>query len=324
MKAREYCCCAIPIINAGVYTALAEQFVAGILIGILSMATPSIVGAATPSFASWIFGIICLVAGGIQVLGFIGAAKDKPVLFRRYLSLHVIALLAAFAVAGTWIGISAARHSTAKSKCVSDFFPDDNQKSQGETICNIFPWVDVGIMGGIWIILAIMHIYLYTVLSSYSSEQQMDHEKLKYTAHNGSTTPLNGETIPMNTRNDPWDSRQSADLEDNPYQHGRQASAASMSDVMNQPMHQPRDGLSYNDAGYSQPYPQRQFSTRSVFQQPAGAYTQDPGPTPKFSDSYYYGYSDGVNRPPQAQAHPAEGSLGRKMPRLQNANGYYG
>lgn len=300
MKPREYCCCAIPIVNAGVYAALVEQLVAGILVGVLSVATPSIVGAATPSFASWVLGIICLVAAGIQILGFIGVAKDKAVLFRRYLSLHVIALLAAFAVAGTWIGISAGRHSTAKSKCINDFYPEDDQKSQGEAICNIFPWVDVGIMGALWVVLAIMHVYLYTVLSSFSSEQQMEHDQIKYSSVYGSTNPLNGETTPMNGRNDPWDSRPSTDLENTPYRHGRQASAASMSDVMSEPIHQPRDGLSYSDSTYSRPYPQRQPSAGTVFQQPA----------------------DGVNRPPQAQAHPAEGSFGRKTPRGQS-NGYY-
>lgn len=41
MKPRDYCCCAIPIVNAGIYTALVEQFVLGLLAGTLSIATPS-------------------------------------------------------------------------------------------------------------------------------------------------------------------------------------------------------------------------------------------------------------------------------------------
>jgi hypothetical protein len=41
MKPRDYCCCAIPIINAGVYATLAEQFVLGLLVGVLSVGTPS-------------------------------------------------------------------------------------------------------------------------------------------------------------------------------------------------------------------------------------------------------------------------------------------
>jgi hypothetical protein len=32
------------------------------------------------------------------------------------------------------------------------------QKSEGETLCEIFPWVDVGVMGGLWVIMAILHV----------------------------------------------------------------------------------------------------------------------------------------------------------------------
>lgn len=41
MKPREYCCCAVPLINAGIYAILTEQFVIAIVVGTLSVATPS-------------------------------------------------------------------------------------------------------------------------------------------------------------------------------------------------------------------------------------------------------------------------------------------
>jgi len=40
-KPREYCCCAIPLVNAGIYATLIEQTVLGILVGTLAFATPS-------------------------------------------------------------------------------------------------------------------------------------------------------------------------------------------------------------------------------------------------------------------------------------------
>ncbi len=40
MKPRDYCCCAIPVINVGIYSTLAEQFALGIIAGTLSVATP--------------------------------------------------------------------------------------------------------------------------------------------------------------------------------------------------------------------------------------------------------------------------------------------
>lgn len=134
-------------------------------------------GAATPSFAPWVFGVVCLIAGATQVLGLIGVAKvsntanwdvtrptdviqEKPVLFRRYLTLHSILIAAAFALAAAWAIISASRHSTAQANCIKEFFDasDSAQQAEAKVLCNIFPWVDVGIMGGLWVVLAVMHV----------------------------------------------------------------------------------------------------------------------------------------------------------------------
>ena len=41
MKPRDYCCCAIPLVNAGIYVTLLEQFSLGIIAGTLSLGTPS-------------------------------------------------------------------------------------------------------------------------------------------------------------------------------------------------------------------------------------------------------------------------------------------
>ena len=94
MKPRDYCCCAIPVVNVGIYATLTEQFVLGIVAGTLSVATSSsnglpyffsfvahtccpVVGAATPSSARWIFAVICWVGALVQVFGFIGVAQVR-------------------------------------------------------------------------------------------------------------------------------------------------------------------------------------------------------------------------------------------------------
>lgn len=80
------------MINAGIYTTLSEQFVLGILVGVLAVATPSseystrrgrastlqkipVVGASTPSSASSILAVLCFIGAGVQILGFIGVAR---------------------------------------------------------------------------------------------------------------------------------------------------------------------------------------------------------------------------------------------------------
>ncbi|KAI6047567.1 hypothetical protein EDC04DRAFT_2556324 [Pisolithus marmoratus] len=230
MKAREYCCCAIPLVNPGIYAVLTEQFVLGVIVGTLSVATPSIVGAATPSVAPWLFAIICYVGAAVQILGFLGVAQEKPIVYRRYVTLHSICTCAAFAMAATWIIVSAVRHSTAQSNCEDTFFPSsgstDSTSTLGQTMCNIFPWVDVGLMGAIWVFFAGVQGYFYFVVSSYGTSQRQDHEK--YEALNDSTKPLTDD-IPMADRGDPWDSRASQEFEygHGGYGHSRNTSTAS-------------------------------------------------------------------------------------------------
>ncbi|KAF7347755.1 hypothetical protein MVEN_01533000 [Mycena venus] len=311
-KAREYCCCAIPVINAGIYFTLTEQFVAGIAVGIISLATPSIVGAVTPSFAPTVLGILAFAAGGVQVLGFIGVAQEKSILFRRYITLHSLVTTGAFSVALAWIILSVSKHSTAKSNCLSSFFAhaDSAEKTEGETLCEIFPWVDVGVMGGLWVIMAIMHIYLYVVISGYSSAQQRDHAQ--YDTLNDSA--IQNENIAMNRyAGDAPYQRNVVGGEE--YAHLRKESAISMSDVLSEPMQQAHDPYSMNRQG-SYPPPQRQPSL------PVNAYTQDETPTPRIGQSYYSDRTmvsepgNYVEKPALSQAHPAEGMMGRKTPRL--------
>ncbi|KAL0951082.1 hypothetical protein HGRIS_007820 [Hohenbuehelia grisea] len=296
MKPRDYCCCAIPTINAGIYAALTEQFVLGVVVGVLSVATPSIVGAATPSFAPWILAVLAFVAAGVQVFGFFGVRGERPIMYRRYVTLHGLITLAAFAVAAAWVIISASRHSTAESNCKKTFFAnsptDSTLSSQADILCNIFPWVDVGIMGGLWVFLAVVHVYFYVVISSYGTGQRRDHEK--YNSVYDSTNALAG-NIPTD-RNDPWDSRNSTDslpgvTNTNAasgargYSHVRQDSNASTTDILNSPMQKPKD--MYADAGYgsysegtyppqSRGYMERKATMGSSATRPAYGYSQDP------------------------------------------------
>ncbi|OSD03591.1 hypothetical protein PYCCODRAFT_1466959 [Trametes coccinea BRFM310] len=285
MKPRDYCCCAIPVVYAGIYTALLEQLALGIIAGTLAIATPSIVGAATPSFAKWIFAIICYIGAAIQILGFIAVRQERPIFFRRYVSLHLMVTVAAFAVAAAWIILSAVRHNQAQDKCISDFFAGtiSASNSEGETLCNIFPWADVGIMGGLWVLLAIMQTYLYVIVSSFGKGQRRDHSK--YQSLYDSSRSLN--SIPLMDRG-AWDARMSMDALVQPGGHARHDSDASVATVMADKVQ------GHADYDYS------------AYPPPAHAYTQDPGPTPHAYDDPYYDANPpaGVGYPQPSQAHP--------------------
>ncbi|KAH9898026.1 hypothetical protein C8Q73DRAFT_683452 [Cubamyces lactineus] len=297
MKPREYCCCAIPVVYAGVYAALLEQLILGVLAGTLSIATPSIVGASTPSFAKWIFAIVCYVGAALQILGIIAVRQERPIFYRRYVTLHLLVTVAAFAVAAAWIILSAVHHDKAEAKCIDDFFAGtiSASNSEGETLCNIFPWADVGVMGGLWVLLAIMQTYLYVIVSSFGKGQRRDHSK--YQSLYDSSRSLN--SIPLMDRG-AWDSRMSTDALVQPGGHARHDSDASVATVMADKVQ------GYSDYDYS------------AYPPPVNAHTQDPGPTPRAYDSYYDANPPaGVDYPQRSQAHPAEGSFRRKTPRLQ-------
>jgi hypothetical protein len=215
MKPRDYCCCAIPTINTGIYTTLTEQLVLGIVVGTLSVATPRIVGAATPAVAPWILGIVCYVAAALQILGFIGVSKERAILYRRYVTLHLLTMMTAFGVAALWIILSATRHGAAVTRCLQDFFTtsDSTFGNEGATLCDIFAWVDIGLMSGLWVFLAAVQLYFYVIVSSYGTSQQQAHDD--YAA------------IPLKSR---YNARPSGDLNNavSDYQHVRAGSDMSV------------------------------------------------------------------------------------------------
>lgn len=106
----------------------------------------------------------------------------------------------------------------------------------------------------------------------------------------------------MNRRSDPWDTRISSDSprspikhDDRGYNHLRQESGASVSDMLSQPQQVPKDTFSQQDYGRDAP------------SYPTNMYTQDPAPTPMYHGVSYSGpTSSHLDRPPHAQAHPGE------------------
>lgn len=233
--------------------------------------------------------------------------KERPIFFRRYVTLHLLTTVAAFGIAAAWIAISATHHDQAQTQCITDFFKNtvSATNGQGETLCNIFPWADVGIMGGLWILFAIVQVslitlrilshrvltersssqmYLYIVLSAFGKSQRRDHTKYQSLVLDSSKSLNN---IPLVDRGGAWESRNSMENLVQPGGHARQDSNASVATVMADKVQTLNDN-----------YPP-----------PLHAYTQDPGPTPRAYDNYYgdqNAYGAGVGYPQRSQAHPGE------------------
>jgi len=178
-KIHEYCCCAIPVHNFGIYCVLIETIVVGITAGTLSIAAPTIIGANLPSFAKWVFAIICYAAAGVQLMGFLGVVKEKPTLFKTFQSLNFIAMSLVFGVAAALIGLAAGRHNTARTKCQQNFYSDSSSELEKDsgTICSAFAWADVGLMALLWVLLAIVQFYFVLITRWYAAAKAEDRKE---------------------------------------------------------------------------------------------------------------------------------------------------
>ena len=70
----------------------------------------------------------------------------------------MLVVLAAFGVAAAFIGLSAGRHNTAVTNCKAAYFQTTSSPSETQNLCNIFTWVVIGLMGFLWVVLAIFQV----------------------------------------------------------------------------------------------------------------------------------------------------------------------
>jgi hypothetical protein len=123
-----------------------------------------VVGAAVPIVSKFVMLMLGYVFAGVQLVGFFGIFKEKPALFRKYVTFNSIILYVGLSAALAFIGISAGGTSLLWTQCESSFFSSGNQTTtaqgdtEGEQICNIFTWVVLGIMGGLWVVLFIVQV----------------------------------------------------------------------------------------------------------------------------------------------------------------------
>lgn len=64
---------------------------------------------------------------------------------------------ATLAVGVAFIALSAAHHSTAVTTC-EGLFSTDTSTSTSQKVCNIWVWVQVGVMGLLWVLITICEV----------------------------------------------------------------------------------------------------------------------------------------------------------------------
>ncbi|KAF8323416.1 hypothetical protein DL93DRAFT_2026596, partial [Clavulina sp. PMI_390] len=203
----EYCCCAIPLQNYGIYIVILEQLTVSMVAGTFALTTPKLVGADLPSFAPWIFAAICYVTAVIQLVGFLAVKNENSGLYRTYTRVNSIAISAVFGVGAAFIGIAWAHHSTSVSDCITEYFTAGGQTendNKSQTMCKIFAYANEGILTGLWALLLFVQLYFVLVTRFYAKAQSESHEK--YFSYYGASAP---DDIMLDERpaGDAWDHR---------------------------------------------------------------------------------------------------------------------
>ena len=153
----------VPIVNAGAYLIVIENFLLGLGIAVLAFVPPEIVAlmGTIPSWSKVIVGILGIVLLVWQVAGIISIASQKTGFYRTYIRINFLLTLAIIAAAAAFLIAAAVQHSNAVKSCAKNFgvaptgdgtgyeVPGAAQNSTtiGQNICNAFVWVQVGLMG---------------------------------------------------------------------------------------------------------------------------------------------------------------------------------
>ncbi|GAA6062794.1 hypothetical protein JCM10212_002163 [Sporobolomyces blumeae] len=176
---RTYVCCAVPLYNSGIYAILAQFLILSTVTGVLCFASPSIITVGTPEFVSYVLGALAIAVAAWQMFGFFGVYRDRVGLFKTYSRINMVLVVLALLLALAIIIISAVRHSAAIDTCQNLFSTDSASDSDttAESICNIWTWVQVGIMGLLFVIVGLCELYFLMYSSIYASEQKLDHAK---------------------------------------------------------------------------------------------------------------------------------------------------
>ncbi|KAK1921692.1 hypothetical protein DB88DRAFT_498901 [Papiliotrema laurentii] len=327
----RYCCCAVPLVNFGIYSIIFEQGLVSLGIGITAIAAPSVVGASFPSFASYIFAVTCFAVAICQPVGWIGVLREKTSTFKAYAWANALAITAAFSVAAALIIVSATKHNTAVSDCATDFYsPSANSTAasqfasasnetlttQAEKICPPLVWAQVGIMGGLWLILLIVQVYFIFLTRTYSVSQVSDH-KLYHSVYSENpeaftmsvlrSSRYNPNSVysapgPSGLRDDAWDARPSMESLKDEHYDARQQGPSGQGVYGDAPQYYSEHGGQHDGGRYDDAYAEGSHAYPNTHEgyDRAGAYEQRYGQEypgqPQYGGPHQYEYD-------QAQAH---------------------
>jgi hypothetical protein len=127
-----------------------------------------------------------------------GVFKEKAGIYRSFVRTNVAAVAATLVLALAWIIMSMVNHNKGKDTCVAQFVAVGSSTSanSGETICNIFTWVQVGLLAFLWIFIALAQAYFLTMVWRLDRLLEQGYSSVR--SRNASTA-LNSDAITQST-----------------------------------------------------------------------------------------------------------------------------
>lgn len=183
-------------------------------VGILALAPPPIVGAmsSVPSWSKDLVAAFAFVAAAWQIVGLASVFTDQKPLYRLYIRINFLATVVILIITIAFTVTAAARHDEAVDACYREFEGPlaqnglgvqsvENSISSGRhKVCNILTWVDVGLMGGLIVLLGLTQLFMCYMQRKYGQRQR--------NAIVSSNESFGTEGIPMGNRSHlGWDPR---------------------------------------------------------------------------------------------------------------------
>ncbi|KAN0066220.1 hypothetical protein ACQY0O_000314 [Thecaphora frezii] len=220
-RGMEFCCCAVPLVNAGAYLLVLEFAFVSLVTASLALGPPQIVATmgAIPTWSKSLIAALGFITFFWQPLGLFTIIKQKAGLYRLYIRVNFILTVLVIISTLAFFAISASNHEKVLTTCTAVYgiTPSSNSgatvsqtsnvlSGSGRAICNIFIWVQVGVMGGLITLMGFTQLYMCVAQRAYGQRQreaQGSFEKYQYTAADGGI-----DSIPLSARDSTaWEPR---------------------------------------------------------------------------------------------------------------------
>ncbi|WFD24100.1 hypothetical protein MEQU1_002797 [Malassezia equina] len=196
----------------GAYMLAIETAFVALCIGVIALAAPTIVGGmdAIPSWGKYVVAVICFLVAAWQIFGFSTILADHTHLYHVYWVVNLIATLVVLCFTIAFTVTAAGKHNSAIDACMARFEGSlaydglgiqqvesalDNGRHK---VCDILTWADVGLMGGLVVLVGLVQLYMCAMQSLYGKRQRA--------AEKASVSRPDPDMMPMR-QNRMWDPR---------------------------------------------------------------------------------------------------------------------